>query len=67
VAVNHARFLRYILTTKEAVRVACQRTFASGKAKKGSKGGGAADAPKALTLSKEVKSRTGQGSRRVTL
>jgi len=61
-AMNHARSIRYILTTKEAVRVACQRTFATGKAKKGSKGGAAADAPKASTLSKEVKSSTVVGA-----
>ncbi|QCD92890.1 Ribosomal protein L37 [Vigna unguiculata] len=61
-AMNHARSIRYILTAKEAGRVAHQRTFATGKAKKGSKGGGAADAPKASTLSKEVKSSTVVGA-----
>lgn len=61
-AMNHARSIRHILTTKEVVGVACQRTFATGKAKKGSKGGAAADAPKASTLSKEVKSSTVVGA-----
>ncbi|KAE9590244.1 putative ribosomal protein L37 [Lupinus albus] len=60
-AMNHARSFRHILTTKEAIGVACQRTFATGKAKKGSKGG-SADAPKASTLSKEVKSTTVVGA-----
>lgn len=60
-AMNHARSVRSILCTKEAVWVACQRTFATGKAKKGSKGG-ASDAPKASTLSKEVKSTTVVGA-----
>ena len=41
-AMNLARSVRHILTIKEAVEVACQRTFATGKAKKGTKGGGAA-------------------------
>ncbi|KAI4348270.1 hypothetical protein L6164_009007 [Bauhinia variegata] len=57
-ALNHARSIRHIFVTKEAVGIACQRTFATGKAKKGSKGGGPADAPKASILSKEVKSTT---------
>ncbi|XP_020229023.1 54S ribosomal protein L37, mitochondrial [Cajanus cajan] len=61
-AMNHVRSVRHILTTKEAVVVACQRTYATGKAKKGSKGGGAGDAPKASTLSKEVKSSTVVGA-----
>lgn len=61
-AMNRARYIRHILTTKEVVGVACQRTFATGKAKKGSKGGAAADAPKASTLSKEVKSSTVVGA-----
>jgi len=61
-AMNHARSIRYMLTAKEAIGVAHQRTFATGKAKKGSKGGGAADAPKASSLSKEVKSSTVVGA-----
>ncbi|XP_045823950.1 uncharacterized protein LOC123916524 [Trifolium pratense] len=58
---NRARTVRYILTTKEAV-VACQRTFATAKAKKGSKGGGLSDSPKGSTLSKEVKASTVVGA-----
>ncbi|KAK7266893.1 hypothetical protein RIF29_19553 [Crotalaria pallida] len=58
---NHARSFRHRLTTKEAFGVAYQRTFATGKAKKGSKGG-AADAPKGSSLSKEVKSTTVVGA-----
>ena len=61
-AMKLARHVRHILITKEAVGVACQRTFATGKAKKGSKGVGAADAPKASILSKEVKSTTVVGA-----
>ncbi|KAI4350558.1 hypothetical protein L6164_005005 [Bauhinia variegata] len=61
-ALNHARSFRHILITKEAVGFACRRTFATGKAKKGSKGGGPSDAPKASILSKEVKSTTVVGA-----
>ncbi|XP_028763144.1 54S ribosomal protein L37, mitochondrial-like [Neltuma alba] len=61
-AMNHARLVRGILVSKEAVGVASHRTFATGKAKKGSKGGAATDAPKASTLSKEVKSTTVVGA-----
>ncbi|XP_014507403.1 54S ribosomal protein L37, mitochondrial [Vigna radiata var. radiata] len=61
-AMNRARSIRYILTVKEAVKVAHQRTYAAGKAKKGSKGGGSADSPKASTLSKEVKASTVVGA-----
>ncbi|CAI8616816.1 unnamed protein product [Vicia faba] len=59
---NNARSVKRILSTKEAVGVACQRTFATGKAKKGSKGGGPSDAAKTSTLSKEVKASTVVGS-----
>ncbi|CAA7031420.1 unnamed protein product [Microthlaspi erraticum] len=48
--------------SKDGVRVVCQRTFAAGKAKKGGKGSGANDAPKASTLSKEIKSSTVVGA-----
>lgn len=49
--------------SKDGVRVVCQRTFATGKAKKVGKGGGGAnDAPKASTLSKEIKSSTVVGA-----
>lgn len=59
---NHARSVRRILSTKVAVSVVCQRTFATGKAKKGSKGVGPSDALKASTLSKEVKASTVVGA-----
>ncbi|XP_004515056.1 uncharacterized protein [Cicer arietinum] len=62
-AMNNVRSVRCILSsTKEAVKVACQRTYATGKAKKGSKGGGTADGPKASSLSKEIKSTTVVGA-----
>lgn len=61
-ALNHARLARGILVNKEAVGFACHRTFATGKAKKGSKGGAAADAPKASILSNEVKATTVVGA-----
>ena len=61
-AMRHARLIRGILVTKEAVGLSCQRTFATGKAKKGSKGAAATDAPKASILSKEVKSTTVVGA-----
>lgn len=54
-AMNHFRSVRIILSTKDAVKVACQQTFATWKAKKGGKRGAAADRPKASSLSKEVK------------
>uniref|UniRef100_A0A5B7B4U6 Large ribosomal subunit protein mL54 n=1 Tax=Davidia involucrata TaxID=16924 RepID=A0A5B7B4U6_DAVIN len=59
-AMNLTKSLRSITISKEVVGVVGRRTFSAGggKAKKGSKGGGAADAPKASTLSKEVKSTT---------
>lgn len=52
--------LRSTTSFKEVAGVVGRRTFAAGgaKAKKGSKGGAAADAPKASLLSKEVKSST---------
>ncbi|KAL0461751.1 UNVERIFIED_CONTAM: hypothetical protein Slati_0062700, partial [Sesamum latifolium] len=58
--ISFVRSLRNITTSKEVVGVLGRRTFAAGgaKAKKGSKGGAAADAPKASLLSKEVKSTT---------
>nr|AFK34152.1 unknown [Lotus japonicus] len=61
-AMNYVRSVRHVLTTKEAVGVASKRAFATGKAKKGSKGGGAGDGPKASSLSKEVKSSTVVGA-----
>ncbi|XP_059637678.1 large ribosomal subunit protein mL54-like [Cornus florida] len=61
-AMNSIRSLRSIIIIKEEVKVVGHRTFsAGGKAKKGSKGGGAADGTKS-TLSKEVKSTTVVGA-----
>ncbi|KAL6960466.1 hypothetical protein U1Q18_041018 [Sarracenia purpurea var. burkii] len=63
-AMNRIKSLRSIIMVKEVVvGVEGRRMFAvgGGKAKK-SKGGGAADAPKASTLSKEVKSTTVVGA-----
>ncbi|XVE84108.1 hypothetical protein DITRI_Ditri16bG0143100 [Diplodiscus trichospermus] len=61
-ALNQSRFLTSVIIAEEVVAVG-QRTFAAvaGKAKKGSKGA-ATDAPKASTLSKEVKSTTVVGA-----
>ncbi|PIA33640.1 hypothetical protein AQUCO_04000002v1 [Aquilegia coerulea] len=59
------RTLRTIHVTKDVGLVMGQghRSFSSGgKAKKGSKGGAASDAPKASVLSKEVKSSTVVGA-----
>ncbi|XP_052191416.1 54S ribosomal protein L37, mitochondrial [Diospyros lotus] len=60
-AMNHIKMRSVV---KEVIRVEGRRMFAAGggKAKKGSKGGAAADAPKASTLSKEVKSTTVVGA-----
>ncbi|KAB1211789.1 hypothetical protein CJ030_MR6G025602 [Morella rubra] len=55
-AMNHVRSVRSITIGMEAIGVVCQRTYSSGKAKKGSKGSTASDAPKKSILSKEVKS-----------
>ncbi|XP_050232340.1 54S ribosomal protein L37, mitochondrial [Mercurialis annua] len=62
-AMRCIKSLRVIVSTKEAVRIVDQRTFATStsKAKKGGKGGAAADAQKE-TLSKEVKSTTVVGA-----
>lgn len=58
-AMNCSKSLRSLIITKEAVEVVGRRTFAAGgKAKKGSKGGGASDVPKGSSLSKEIKSTT---------
>lgn len=58
-----SKLFRHNLVSKEAIGVVGRRAFsaAGGKAKKGPKGGGA-DAPKASTLSKEVKSTTVVGA-----
>lgn len=58
---NCIKSVRGIIITREAVRLAGCRTFAVGGKKKGSKGG-ASDAPKGSTLSKEVKSTTTVGA-----
>ncbi|KAI3981824.1 hypothetical protein MKX01_027809 [Papaver californicum] len=56
---NCSRSLRSLILAKEAVEVVGRRTFAAGgKAKKGGKGGCVGDAPKASSLSKEIKSTT---------
>ncbi|KAF5191306.1 Mitochondrial ribosomal protein l37 [Thalictrum thalictroides] len=59
-----SRSLRNLIFTKEPFCVVARRTFAAGgaKAKKGSKGGAASDAPKTSTLSKELKSTTAIGA-----
>ncbi|KAJ7970619.1 54S ribosomal L37, mitochondrial [Quillaja saponaria] len=56
-AINHVRSIRTISITKKLVGVT-----GSAKSKKGPKGGGASDAPKASTLGKEVKSTTVVGA-----
>lgn len=60
-AMNFIKSLRSINISNEVVEVVGRRTFAA-KAKKGSKGGAAADAPKKSILSKEVKSTTVVGA-----
>lgn len=62
--INYLKSLRNItILPKEVVGVSGRRSFAAGgKAKKGSKGGGSADAPKESVLSKEVKSTTVVGA-----
>ncbi|XP_075511484.1 large ribosomal subunit protein mL54 [Primulina tabacum] len=59
-AITLMKSLQGTVVPKELVRVVGNRSFAAGggKAKKGSKGGAASTAPKASTLSKEVKSTT---------
>ncbi|PON98540.1 Ribosomal protein [Trema orientale] len=63
-AMSHVRSVRRHLVGNEAVGLVFWRAFAAagGKAKKGSKGGAASDAPKASILSKEVKSTTVVGA-----
>ena len=58
---NYVKSCRGLMTTKEAVQMVDRRAFSAGKAKKGTKGG-AADAPKISTLSKEIKSTTVVGA-----
>lgn len=57
-ALNYAKSLRSITIRSELIDVVGCRTYAAGKAKKGAKGGGAADAPKKSLLTKELKSST---------
>ncbi|KAK9090186.1 hypothetical protein Sjap_023363 [Stephania japonica] len=61
-ATSITRPLRSISATKEAVGLVCCRTFSAAKGKKGGKGGAASDAPKASSLSKEIKSTTTVGA-----
>ncbi|XP_057982773.1 large ribosomal subunit protein mL54-like [Malania oleifera] len=63
-AMKCIRSLRSLVLGKESTEFGGCRTFSAGgsKAKKGSKGGGSSDAPKASTLSKEVKSTTVVGA-----
>lgn len=61
-AMNHVRLIRSIAITREAMGLVSRRTYSSGKAKKGSKGSAASDAPKESILSKEVKSTTVVGA-----
>lgn len=61
-AMNCIKSLRGIVITKEAVGIVDRRTFSAGAKKKGGKGGAAADAPKASSLGKEVKSTTTVGA-----
>ncbi|KAG9452162.1 hypothetical protein H6P81_005066 [Aristolochia fimbriata] len=60
-AINCFRAMRHIVVPMEVTGVR-QYAAAAGKAKKGAKGGAAADAPKASTLSKEIKSTTVVGA-----
>ncbi|CAH9074143.1 unnamed protein product [Cuscuta epithymum] len=62
-AMSYIRSLKSVTFPTEMARVVACRTFAvGGKAKKGSKGGGAADGPKVSSLSKEVKASTVVGA-----
>ncbi|XP_022154133.1 54S ribosomal protein L37, mitochondrial-like [Momordica charantia] len=61
-AMSQSRLFRSIINAKDAIKVTSVRTFAAGGKKKGSKGGAAADGPKASILSKEVKSSTVVGA-----
>ncbi|VFQ61598.1 unnamed protein product [Cuscuta campestris] len=63
-AISYMRSFKTVPCPKEIARVIGCRTFAAGggKAKKGSKGGGATDGPKVSSLSKEVKSTTVVGA-----
>ncbi|GAB4846026.1 hypothetical protein Ancab_025029 [Ancistrocladus abbreviatus] len=60
---SNLRSMRVITMYRESARLLVSRTYAAGGAKKkGSKVGAAGDAPKASTLSKEVKSTTVVGA-----
>ncbi|KAK6928482.1 Ribosomal protein L37, mitochondrial [Dillenia turbinata] len=62
-AFNCIQPLRNLTNTRGVIGIGGSRTFAvGGGKKKGSKGGAAGDAPKASTLSKEVKSTTVVGA-----
>ncbi|KMT17086.1 hypothetical protein BVRB_2g041400 [Beta vulgaris subsp. vulgaris] len=60
-AMNNVRSLRNIMYSMDSTRVIGSRTYATGKAKKGSKGGAATEAPK-ISLTKEVKATTVVGA-----
>ncbi|KAL2936188.1 39S ribosomal protein L54 mitochondrial [Bienertia sinuspersici] len=60
-AMNNLRSLRIASNSLESMQVFGSRTYAA-KAKKGSKGGAASDAPKVSSLSKEVKASTVVGA-----
>ncbi|XP_010551921.1 PREDICTED: 54S ribosomal protein L37, mitochondrial isoform X2 [Tarenaya hassleriana] len=56
---NRIRLVESVAKGKEVVRFGCRRAFAAAAGKKkGGKGGGGSDAPKASSLSKEIKSTT---------
>ncbi|KAL1824680.1 hypothetical protein DCAR_0312767 [Daucus carota subsp. sativus] len=61
-ALNCMKSLRSITIRSEVIGVLGCRTYAAGKAKKGAKAGGAADAPKKSLLTKELKSTTVVGA-----
>ncbi|KAJ4827321.1 hypothetical protein Tsubulata_003271 [Turnera subulata] len=61
-ALSQIKSLRGILIPKEVGQILDRRAFSAGASKKKGKGGGAADAPKGSTLSKEVKSTTTVGA-----
>ncbi|KAJ8544019.1 hypothetical protein K7X08_025637 [Anisodus acutangulus] len=61
-ALIYIRSLRNVNLPKEVIQIGGCRTFAVGGKKKGGKGGAAGDAPKASSISKEVKASTVVGA-----
>lgn len=62
-ALTYIKSLRNVSFPKEVIQIGGCRTFAvGGGKKKGGKGGGASDAPKASSISKEVKASTVVGA-----